>query len=133
MHKARSGSSEFFDGGSAVNEVDASSFQVDRSTGFLLKQILLAASAIIGFFGIVCFIYADLLGIPLYEGGDFAANSLLIQDAKSFDLLVGHYSRIGFNHPGPAILYFQALGEYVFYDLTHLVGAPFAGQLLSVG
>ena len=36
-----------------------------------------------------------------YEGTDFAANSLLIQDAKALNLLVGNYSRIGFNHPGP--------------------------------
>lgn len=67
-----------------------------------------------------------------FEVGDFASNSLLIQDAKSFDLLVGNYSRVGFNHPGPAILYFLAFGEYFFHDLSGLVQSPFSGQLLAV-
>ncbi|MBB4863850.1 hypothetical protein HNP46_002710 [Pseudomonas nitritireducens] len=66
------------------------------------------------------------------EMGDFAANSLLIQDAKSFSLLVGNYSRVGFNHPGPAILYVLAAGEYVFFDKLGWVNYAFAGQLISV-
>jgi hypothetical protein len=67
-----------------------------------------------------------------YEVGDFAANSLLIQDAKSLNLFVGNYSRIGFNHPGPAILYVLAVGEYIFYDLLAIVTSPFSGQLIAV-
>lgn len=67
-----------------------------------------------------------------YEVSDFAANSLLIQDAKALNLLVGNYSRIGFNHPGPAILYVLAVGEYVFYDLLAIVNSPFSGQLIAV-
>ena len=66
------------------------------------------------------------------EIGDFAANSLLIQDAKSFALWKGNYSRIGFNHPGPAILYVLAFGEVVFHDWLHLVRSPFSGQLVAV-
>jgi hypothetical protein len=66
------------------------------------------------------------------EQGDAAANSLLIQDAKSFHLLVGNYSRMGFNHPGPAILYVLAAGESVFHDWLHLVRTPMAGQMLGV-
>lgn len=66
------------------------------------------------------------------ELGDFAANSLLIQDAKSLSLLYGNYSRVGFNHPGPAILYVLAFGELVFHDWLHLVPSPFSGQLLAV-
>jgi hypothetical protein len=38
----------------------------------------------------------------LYEQGDSAANSILIAQARHFTLLVGNYSRKGFNHPGPA-------------------------------
>ncbi len=68
-----------------------------------------------------------------FEVGDFAANSLLIQDAKSFGLFVGNYSRVGFNHPGPAILYVLAAGEFVFYDALKLVPSPVGGQLLAVG
>lgn len=66
------------------------------------------------------------------ELGDFAANSLLIQDAKHFALVHGNYSRVGFNHPGPAILYVLAFGELVFHDLLHVVPSPFSGQLLAV-
>lgn len=65
-----------------------------------------------------------------YEVGDPAANSLLIQSAKQFRLLTGNYSRIGFNHPGPAILYVLALGEFLFHDVLHLVGSPVGGQLM---
>ncbi|NUY03097.1 hypothetical protein [Paraburkholderia youngii] len=68
----------------------------------------------------------------LHEVGDFAANSLLIDDAKHLKLLVGHYSRVGFNHPGPALLYALAAGEIVFFDLTHAVASPFSGQILAV-
>jgi len=65
------------------------------------------------------------------EQGDMAANSILIQDAKSFHLLIGNYSRIGFNHPGPAILYCLAAGEVVFYDRLHLTPTPMGGQMLG--
>lgn len=67
-----------------------------------------------------------------FEVGDFAANSLLIQDAKSFSLFVGNYSRIGFNHPGPAILYVLAAGEWLFHDVLHIVKHPISGQLIAV-
>jgi hypothetical protein len=67
-----------------------------------------------------------------WEGGDMAANALLIQDAKSFHLLVGNYSRVGFNHPGPAILYVLAAGEAVFYDGLKVVPYPMDGQMLGV-
>jgi hypothetical protein len=68
----------------------------------------------------------------LDEGGDSGANSILIEQAKRFTLLVGNYSREGFNHPGPAYLYAQAFGEAVFHDFLHLVPAPWNGQLLAV-
>ena len=65
------------------------------------------------------------------EASDFAANSLLIQDAKRLHLIYGNYSRVGFNHPGPAILYVLAFGELVFHDWLHLVPSAFNGQLLG--
>lgn len=67
---------------------------------------------------------------PIVEAGDFAANSLLVQQAKHFRLLTGHYSRWHFMHPGPAFLYLFALGEFLFYDVLHVVPAPYNGQLL---
>ena len=69
---------------------------------------------------------------PLYEVGDAAANSLLINQAKSFDLLVGHYSRVGFNHPGPGALYLQAAGEALFTDVLGLTPAAHNGQVVAV-
>ena len=66
------------------------------------------------------------------EYGDFAANSLLIQDAKQGRLLVGNYSRVGFNHPGPAILYVLAFGEALLFDRLHWVPSPFSGQLVAL-
>ncbi|WP_233800182.1 hypothetical protein [Paraburkholderia sp. HP33-1] len=70
--------------------------------------------------------------VPLHEVGDFAANSVLIADARHLKLLVGHYSRVGFNHPGPAFLYVLAAGEVAFFDLTHWVASPFSGQIYAV-
>jgi len=40
-----------------------------------------------------------------YEDVDAGANSILIQQAMHFTLLIGNYSREGFNHPGPAYMY----------------------------
>jgi hypothetical protein len=73
-----------------------------------------------------------LINVANNEATDFAANSLLIQDAKSFGLWVGNYSRVGFHHPGPAILYVLTAGEYFLYDLTHWLKSPFSGQLFAV-
>ena len=67
-----------------------------------------------------------------HETSDFAANTLLILDAKRLHLIYGNYSRVGFNHPGPAILYVLAFGELLFHDVLRLVPSPFSGQLLAV-
>lgn len=66
------------------------------------------------------------------EYGDEALNSLLVRKALRFHLLVGNYSRVGFHHPGPAFMDNQAIGQGLFYDLLHLVPAPFNGQLVAV-
>ena len=67
---------------------------------------------------------------PYYETWDSAANAFSVDRAKHFAQLYGPYSRWGFNHPGPALFYLQALGEWVFYDLLHLTPAPFNAQTL---
>jgi hypothetical protein len=67
---------------------------------------------------------------PVIEYTDYAANSLLVQQAKHFTLLTGHYSRWRFHHPGPAFLYLFALGEFLFHDVLHVVPAPYNGQVL---
>lgn len=83
---------------------------------------------------VACALIASQIGPILtvnHEVGDFAANSLLIQDAKRLHLAVGNYSRVGFNHPGPAILYVLAFGELVFHDWLHLVPSPLSGQVVA--
>lgn len=68
----------------------------------------------------------------MLELGDAAANSVLVDAAKHLTLLTGHYSRVGFHHPGPAVLYLQAAGEALFYDLLHVVPTPYNGQVLAI-
>ena len=80
----------------------------------------------------IAFASRAMIGQVNHEIGDFAANSLLIQDAKALSLLKGNYSRIGVNHPGPAILDVLAFGEWLFHDVLHLAKSPFSGQLIAV-
>jgi hypothetical protein len=75
---------------------------------------------------------AFLFSTPEYEDADMGANSILIEQARRFSLLVGNYSREHFNHPGPAFLYVQAWGESIFYDALHVVPTPWNGQLIGL-
>jgi hypothetical protein len=67
----------------------------------------------------------------LYEDADMGANSILIEQARHFTLLVGNYSRDHFHHPGPAYMYVQAAGESLFWAWLHLVPTAWNGQLLA--
>ncbi|MBV9857459.1 MAG: hypothetical protein JOY82_23550 [Streptosporangiaceae bacterium] len=67
----------------------------------------------------------------LYEQGDSGADSILMEQARRLTLLVGNYSREGFNHPGPAYMYAQAAGQTLF-TLIRLVPTAWNGQLLTV-
>jgi hypothetical protein len=69
---------------------------------------------------------------PLYEDADMGANSILIEQARRFSLLVGNYSREQFNHPGPAYLYVQSWGESLFWAALRLVPTAWNGQLIAV-
>jgi hypothetical protein len=75
---------------------------------------------------------AFLFSTPLHEDADMGANSILIEQARRFTLLVGHYSREKFNHPGPAFLYVQSWGESLFWAALHVVPAAWNGQLIAV-
>jgi hypothetical protein len=75
---------------------------------------------------------AFLFSTPLYEDADMGANSILIEQARRFTLLVGHYSQNGFNHPGPAFLYVQSWGESLFWSWLHVVPTAWNGQLIAV-
>jgi len=73
-----------------------------------------------------------LFTAPFIEQGDAAANSIRIQQAMHFTLLVGNYSREGFSHPGPAYMYVQAFGQWLFYYGLHVVPAAWNAHLLAV-
>jgi hypothetical protein len=82
--------------------------------------------------GILLVRNAFLFSTALYEDADMGANSILIERARRFTLLVGHYSQNGFNHPGPAFLYVQSWGESLFWALLHVVPTAWNGQLIAV-
>ena len=74
----------------------------------------------------------DLLSVPFTVWGDAAANSLLIDRALDGRLVVGHYSRAGFNHPGPAFLYVEAGGELLFHRWLGLSSSAYGAWVLGV-
>jgi hypothetical protein len=74
----------------------------------------------------------DLFTRAIYEAGDPASNSMLTIQAKHFALFTGHYSRVGFHHPGPAFFYVQAAGEWLLHDVTHIVPAAYNGQMIAI-
>ena len=73
-----------------------------------------------------------LFSTRLYEAADMGANSILIEQARHFTLLIGNYSRDHIHHPGPAYMYVQAAGESVFWAWLHLVPTAWNGELLAV-
>ena len=75
---------------------------------------------------------AFLFSVPEYERADMGANSILIEQARRFTLLVGNYSRKGFNHPGPAFLYVESWGEDLFWAALRAVPTAWNGQLIAV-
>src|SRR5580704_14098818 len=83
-------------------------------------------------FALLCVRNRFLFTTRLYEQGDAGANSILIEQAKHFTLLIGNYSREGFNHPGPAYMYVQAFGEYLFQNALHVVPTAWNAHMLSV-
>jgi hypothetical protein len=82
-------------------------------------------------FGLVVILSPDLFRAPIVPNGDEAANSLRVFKARSFEQLLGNFSRWQFQHPGPAYFYFLAGGEFLFHDLLRLTPAPFNAQILS--
>lgn len=74
----------------------------------------------------------DLFTRMVYEEGDGATISIQVLAAKDFELLVGNYSRVGFHHPGPALIYVHAFGEWLFYDVLRLVPSPWNGQAIAI-
>ena len=71
-----------------------------------LRPWVVAASAV-ALVAVLCVRNRFLFTTRLYEDADMGANSILIEQARHFTLLVGNYSRDHFHHPGPAYMYVQ--------------------------
>ena len=73
-----------------------------------------------------------LFTTKLYENADWAADFLLVREAKHGRLLHGHYLQWHTFHPGPALIDTLAAGEVLFYDALHIVSTPYNRQLLAL-
>jgi len=98
---------------------------------FVPKDLGLVSPALV-FLIVVLLANVGLFRTPIIEHGDFAADSIQVQNAKHFRELLGNYSRWHFHHPGPGFFYAFAAGEYVFHDLLHLVPAPLNAHILTI-
>lgn len=98
-------------------------------TGLMPVRVLLGILAL--FFALAWLQRANLPAVSA-EHGDVAANGLLVLQAKHGLLTIGNYSRLGFNHPGPALIDMLAAGEWLFHDVLGVASTPVAGQLLGV-
>jgi hypothetical protein len=108
---------------------------VDLSVDSTGRSVSLRAVTFAVFFmilGALIIVSWDDVSQPRYEHGDFAANSILIDEAMSLDLLHGNYSRTGFYHPGPAMLYVQAGSQFLLHDLLGVVPTPYNAHLLGI-
>lgn len=66
-----------------------------------------------------------------YVTADIAIDSIRVQNAKHFSELRGQPSWQGYSHPGPALYYMNALGEFLFYDVLKLFPTPYAAHLFT--
>jgi len=90
--------------------------------------VVISAAALVV---LLCVRNRFLFSTRLYEDADMGANSILIEQARHFTLLVGNYSKDHFHHPGPAFLYVEAAGESLFWAWLHIVPTAWNGQLLA--
>jgi hypothetical protein len=95
------------------------------------SSLRVLTGAVLFFAGLLVSHNLHLFRQPIYEGGDAAANSLLVLQAKRLTLLHGHYSRLSFYHPGPALLYLLAAAEGLLYDGLRVVPAPHNAHMLG--
>ena len=98
----------------AVPAVTAGTAGAPAQPGRRRRWWVMTAPAV-ALFVLLCVRNRFLFTTRLYEQADMGANSILIEQARHFTLLVGNYSRDHFHHPGPAYLYVQAAGESVFW------------------
>lgn len=97
-----------------------------------LRPWTAAAVSAAALVAVLCVRNRFLFTTRLYEDADMGANSILVEQARHFRLLVGNYSRDHFHHPGPAYLYVKAAGESLLWAWLHVVPSAWNGQLLAV-
>lgn len=114
----------------AVPAVTARTGRAPASAGRLRPWWVVAALAA-ALVALLCVRNRFLFTTRLYEDADMGADSILIEQARHFTLLVGNYSRDHFHHPGPAYMYVQAAGESLFWAWLHVVPSAWNGQLLA--
>jgi hypothetical protein len=115
----------------AVLDVTAGTGRGPAATGHLRPWQAAAASAA-ALVAVLLIRNRFLFTTRLYEDADMGANSILVEQARHFTLLVGNYSRDHFHHPGPAYLYVMALGESLFWAWLHVVPTAWNGQLIAI-
>ncbi len=98
----------------------------------LRPRWLVATASAAALVMLLCVRNRFLFTTRLYEDADMGANSILVEQARHFTLLVGNYSRDHFHHPGPAYMYVKAAGESLFWAWLHVVPTAWNGQLLAV-
>jgi hypothetical protein len=118
------------EGETAVPAMTAGTGRTSASAGRLRPWWVAVASAA-ALVALLCVRNRFLFTTRLYEDADMGANSILIEQARHFTLLVGNYSRDHFHHPGPAYMYVQAAGESLFWAWLHVVPSAWNGQLLA--
>jgi hypothetical protein len=95
-------------------------------------RLLIFFSFLLTFFVVALLHNLHLFTTVIFESGDYAANSILINLAKTLQLFVGNSSRMGFSHPGPAFSYVMAIFEKILFDGFHLVPSAFNAHVIGI-
>ncbi|MCP5054320.1 MAG: hypothetical protein GY940_44540 [bacterium] len=95
------------------------------------RDYLLAVILPIVAFGVIfLLVHRDHFSGRLMELSDQASYAIQIIEAQNFDVLVGPYSRFGFNHPGPILFYYHALMEPLIWFIRTPMGIHLFSQFL---
>jgi hypothetical protein len=95
---------------------------LERCRSFLSDHQIGSISVLLGFLttAMLWIRYWTALHRPIYLTGDAASDGIMVSLAKHLRLDHGHYSQFAFFHPGAAMFYVEALGQWIFYNCLHL-------------
>ena len=105
--------------------------QVER---FLQRHPIGSLSVLVGIItaAMLWIRYWSVLQKPFWVTGDLASDSIIVSLAKRLRLNHGHYSQFAFFHPGTAMFYFEAFGQWLFYNVLHLFPTESNAQLATL-